>query len=194
MLRIHLNDEQNIGWEFDDELIDFLDRSTAFLSNILITMKHNSMIKPITVNGATALPQDFVAFVGKLPIQILAGQAIPYGRIDNRIPQPVFEDPNLMKRTYAPTWKSVTESANEPSWESLTTNQTFNALYWSRLPYPSSFRDTDTLPYNIEFAGQIVDVARMMALNKNEYELTQDLALYSQIQAALGSVVKGDEQ
>lgn len=199
MLRVHLNDEDKIGWEFDDELVDFLDRATAFLTNTLITMKHNSLIKPLLIKGETVLPDDFVSFVGKLPIQIAGGVAIPYGVINKQPVPPHWENANWRYRPHEPTWRDT--SVPDPvwdveakAWEEYWTHPEFKVFYWSRLPYVSSFADTDTLPYSHEFATQITDVARMLALNKNEYELTQDVNLFTQVQNALASVTRGAEQ
>jgi hypothetical protein len=194
LLRIHLNDDQAIGWEFDDELVEFLDRSVAFLSHILVTMKHNSVIKPIAIVGPTELPPDFVGFVGRLPVQVYGGMAVPYGKVDKELFKEKWKDPNLPTRTQGSTWKTVESQAPAPDWDTYILDQSYNAFYWARLPYLSEFTDQDVLPYRKDFAGQIIDVARMMALNKNEYDIAQDVNLHSQIQAALGSANKADEQ
>jgi hypothetical protein len=189
MLRLHLNDEQKINWSADDELIEFLDNATAFITNLLIRMRHNSLIKVLDVNGPTELPQDFVSFVGKQPIQIIGGLARPYGRIDNNTSLKKWKDANVSGSQTTPVWMD-----KATTWQELTTNQNFNTLYWSRLPYVSDFLDEDKLPYTKEFAGQILDIARILALNKNEYDTQQDVALAQQVQNALSAVIAGDSQ
>jgi hypothetical protein len=47
-----------------------------------------------------------------------------------------------------------------------------DARYWSRLPYPS-----DGGEYTREQELLLTDLARIYALNRNEYDVTQDLAL-----------------
>ena len=44
--------------------------------------------------------------------------------------------------------------------------------YWSRLPYPS-----EGGTYTHEREAVIIDLARIYALNRNEYDVTQDMAL-----------------
>jgi hypothetical protein len=194
-LRLHLNDEQKIGWEFDEELIEFLDRSASFITNLLIKMRHNSLIRPLLVEGDTELPSDFVTFVGKLPIQIMGNIARPYGKVDRELVHTYWRDPNLPNYLYTPSWKDPSDEDQEyTTWDDLIKEKKFNTLYWSRLPFVSDFEDTEEVPYKKEFAMQVIDIARMLALNKNEYTLQQDLDLFGQIQAALGSVIGQDDQ
>jgi hypothetical protein len=74
-------------------------------------------------------------------------------------------------------------------WDKLTKTTTTTALYWSMLPYVSTFTEDETLPYRQNELNLIIDVARMFALNKLEYELTQDLSIQSQIQQAMQQAI-----
>ena len=56
-------------------------------------------------------------------------------------------------------------------------NQVLPVRYFARLPYVSSFNDNDTLPYERDQAIDIATLASVYALNKHEYNVTQDLAL-----------------
>ena len=56
-------------------------------------------------------------------------------------------------------------------------NQVLPVRYFARLPYVSSFNDTDTLPYERDQAIKIASLASIYALNKHEYNVTQDLTL-----------------
>ena len=47
-----------------------------------------------------------------------------------------------------------------------------DAKYWSRLPYPSGGGE-----YPPDQELMIIDLARIYALNRNEYDVTQDVAL-----------------
>jgi hypothetical protein len=49
-----------------------------------------------------------------------------------------------------------------------------DAMYWSRLPYPSEAQDG---AYTREQKSIIIDLARIYALNRNEYDVSQDMAL-----------------
>ena len=51
--------------------------------------------------------------------------------------------------------------------------------YFARLPYVSSFSDSDTLPYQHDQELTIAALAAIYALNKHEYEVSQDLYLLS---------------
>jgi hypothetical protein len=46
------------------------------------------------------------------------------------------------------------------------------ARYWARLPYPS-----EGGTYTHEHEAMIIDLARIYALNRNEYDVSQDVAL-----------------
>jgi hypothetical protein len=195
MLRLHLNDDQKVGWEFDEELVDFLDRATDFITNLLIRMKHNYMIKPVTINGETTLPDDFISFVGRLPIRVFGNKAKAYGSLDNA---PQFDDtwgsPNHQRNVQSSVWGGKMDAPSTPSYDELQKTNEFQVYYWSRLPYISSLVDTAIIPYPADIAGQVIEVARMLALNKNEYDIAQDVTMFEQVQTALSAVTRGDEQ
>lgn len=51
------------------------------------------------------------------------------------------------------------------------------AKYFARLPYVSSYGMDETLPYEVDQYIGIISLAAIYALNKNEYNVTQDLML-----------------
>lgn len=74
LLRQHLSDEQAVGWPNESELVSFLDRAADYLSEKLIVDRDPSMKKRLAVVGSTQLPDDFVTFVGNVPV-IVEGRA-----------------------------------------------------------------------------------------------------------------------
>jgi hypothetical protein len=70
------------------------------------------------------------------------------------------------------------------TWDELTTTGDMEVLYWSRLEPPSSFAPTDTLAYTDEQSTLIIETARMLALNKNEYDLSQDMTMLGEFNKA----------
>ncbi|MBQ7665779.1 MAG: hypothetical protein IJS42_03590 [Synergistaceae bacterium] len=64
-----------------------------------------------------------------------------------------------------------------------------NARYFARLPYVSSYSDTATLPYEHDQYMNILSLAAAYALNKHEFNVSQDLALLG-----LGGVQNADSQ
>ena len=79
LLRHHLSDDQKIGWPSDVELNAFLDRAAETVSERLASDRDPSLMASLTVSGPTSLPDDFLAFVGKVPIAIVDRVASPYG-------------------------------------------------------------------------------------------------------------------
>lgn len=146
LLRHHLSDDQKIGWPSDVELNAFLDRAAETVSERLASDRDPSLMASLTVSGPTSLPDDFLAFVGKVPIAIVDRVASPYGS------EPVTAD------------------------------------YWRMLPRPSELQDSDDIPCTTEQAGLIIDLARIYALNKNEYDISQDLALLGQMTKSIAAV------
>ena len=49
--------------------------------------------------------------------------------------------------------------------------------YFARLPYVSSYGENDALPYEHEYEVVLAALAAIYALNKHEFEVSQDLAL-----------------
>jgi hypothetical protein len=184
---LHLNDIQKIGWPEDDELIEYLDRATSLLTDKLITMRHNKLLKYIDIDGPTELPMDFVTFVGKVPIQIVGNTATAYGKVDQKLPVERWHNPNIPRDTNRPMWggKPIEEEEEYKTWDELTKTTKTKVLYWSRLPFPSTFTGEQELPYEQEVNTLILDIGRMFALNKNEYDLTQDFNIQQQIMASM---------
>lgn len=193
LLRLHLNDEQSIGWPSDDELIEYMDRATSFLTDRLITMRYNSLIKSMQLDGPTELPADFVAFVGRVPVKVIGNTATAYGKIDIHLHDELWKDPNIPINADRMQWKG--DGKDYVPWSEYTKTTKTSVYYWGRLPFPSTFEPTDELPYTQDQATLILDLARQFALNKNEYDLTQDISIMSQIQTAMaqarGVVVEG---
>jgi hypothetical protein len=189
---------QKIGWPDDDELIEYLDRATTLLTDRLITMRYNKLLKTLTLDGPTRLPEDFVTFMGKVPVKIVGFTATPYGWRDQKKYTNRWHDANIPVDSDRPMWggRPLETEEDYKTWEELTKTQNLTTEYWSRLPFPSSFMLTDELPYEPHVNTLILDIARMFALNKNEYDLTQDMNIQQQIQSlmaqALGVVNEND--
>lgn len=132
LLRQHLSDEQAVGWPNDSELLAFLDRAADYLSEKQIADRDPGMMKSLAIAGPTPLPDDFVSFVGRVPVRIVGRQC----------EGPIGE-----------------------------------ALYWSRLLYPSKIAGEEALPYTREQALLIVGIAVVFAQNKNEFDVSQDMGL-----------------
>jgi hypothetical protein len=66
-----------------------------------------------------------------------------------------------------------------------------DVLYWANLPAPSSFSPTVALPYTREQSMLIIDAGRIFALNKNEYDISQDMALLGEAIKAVSAARKG---
>ncbi len=62
-----------------------------------------------------------------------------------------------------------------------------DVLYWGKFPSPSKQSETEALPYTHEQIVLIVDIARVFALNKNEYDISQDMALLANIQQSIAA-------
>jgi hypothetical protein len=185
LLRLHLNDVQKIGWPEDDELIEYMDRATSLLTDKLISMRHNKLLKYIDIDGPTELPQDFVTFVGKVPIQIVGNTAIAYGKVDQKMPVERWHNPNIPRDANRPMWGGQPIDEEYKTWDELTKTTKTKVLYWTRLPFPSTFTGEQELPYEQEVNTLILDIGRMFALNKNEYDLTQDFSIQQQIMASM---------
>jgi hypothetical protein len=139
----HLNDEQRVNWPNDSELVAWLDLAADFVSEHLIADKDPAMLRETTIPAEGApLPDDFVAFAGKVPASVVGRGAKPYAA--------------------AP----------------------LNALYWARLERFSSLGMTAQAPYTHEQALLIVEAAAMFALNKNEYDISQDMTLLADMRNA----------
>ena len=59
--------------------------------------------------------------------------------------------------------------------------------YFARLPYVTSFAETDPLPYEHDQYMKIAARAAIYALNKYEYDVSQDLALLELVRDKNGS-------
>ena len=161
LLRQHLSDEQKVNWRDDSELVAFLDRAANFFSDQRIAAKDSVMLRRLRlrpqaqgaediafIDGDTAildndplvvvmssgtLPDDFVAFVGNVPVLVI-------GR-------------------------------------SVEVDIPLDVLYWGKL----------CQPYTSEQALIIVDMARTFALNKNEYDVSPDMALIGEMSKAVAA-------
>ena len=98
LLRQHLSDEQKVNWRDDSELVAFLDRAANFFSDQLIAAKDPVMLRRlrlrpqaqgediafldddtvfndndplVVVMSSGTLPDDFVAFVGNVPVLVI---------------------------------------------------------------------------------------------------------------------------
>lgn len=188
ILRQNLNDTQKIGWTEDEELLNYLDRAASFLTDRLITMRYSILLKEFTLTkaGPNTVPEDFVAFLGKVPIRIIGRRAIPYGKIDKELNAMIWRNANIADSAVGKLWESTGESTFQ-SIDDLTKTSDMTVAYWSRLDYPSTFAMDAELPYPPDQEQLVIEFARMFALNKNEYDLTQDINLNGQIQSAMAS-------
>ena len=66
---------------------------------------------------------------------------------------------------------------------------TIPVRYFARLPYVTSYSDTTTLPYDNDQAMTITALAAIYALNKHEFNVSQDLMLLG-----LGATQNGGSQ
>lgn len=157
LLRQHLNDDQFVGWPDDSELLAYMDRAADYLSEQLIADKDPSMTAEFLVTAAgSVLPENFVAFIGNVPVAIIGRTAKPFGGRD------------------------------------------YSVRYWGRLPRFSGLARTEQSPYSAAQESLIVDIARLFASNKNEYDISQDMTLLADMRstwrAARGIVEKDEEQ
>ncbi len=53
----------------------------------------------------------------------------------------------------------------------------YQITYFARLPLPSGYAETDEVAHPLGADSVILDLARAFALNRNEYDLSQDLKL-----------------
>jgi hypothetical protein len=143
LLRQHLSDEQFVGWPNDSELEAYMDRAADYLSEQLIADKDPAMTAEFLVPAEGAvLPEDFVAFVGNTPVDVVGRAAKPVR------------------------------------------HEECSARYWARLKRFSSLAPTEQSPYTPAQESLIVDIARMFALNRNEYDISQDMTLLADMRNA----------
>jgi hypothetical protein len=177
LMRQQLADEQKVNWPDDSELLAHLDHGCDYVSEALIAAKDSTMKKKITVKGngdslagfdldvgsrdldplddgetrTTALPDDFVRFVGNIPVAVEGRVATSYEQRD------------------------------------------MDFYYWAKLPHPSSFEANAALPYTREQALLILNVGRIMANNRDEFDVSQDLTLANSISQMM-SVTRGGKR
>lgn len=144
LLRQHLSDEQAVGWADQSELLAFLDRAADYLSSKLITDGSAKMMKELSVDGETALPEGFVKFAGVVPVFTTGGMCRPH------------------------------QGAQSP----------VDVLCWCKLKLPSTIGDEEQLPYDREVALLIADIARILAQNKNEFDISQDINVLGLVNSA----------
>jgi hypothetical protein len=111
----------------------------------------------------------------------------------------VSKDPVMMKEIYAQ------EGTNPlpPDFVSLVGNVPVSIVgrdchvdvampvrYWSKFPSPSAFGEEEPLPYTREHELLITDIAVMFALNKNEYDVSQDMAIFAETTKGIAAARK----
>lgn len=150
LLRQHLSDEQFVGWPNDSELTAYMDRAADYLSEQMIAGKDPAFLGEFTVAAAgSPLPENFVAFVGNVPVSVTGRTAKPLR------------------------------------------NEDYPARYWGRLSRFSGLTPTERTPYTPSQELLICDIARMFALNKNEYDISQDMALLSAMMGGASNAKAG---
>jgi hypothetical protein len=194
LLRLNLNDEQRVGWPDDAEIVAFLDRGASFLSDRLIAMQDPALMKRVDINeGGGELPADWIAFVGKIPVRVVGTHYEPYGRFAVEPGKMRWKTANIPDDKSGVTWRDTTAgdgpsgTAQPQDWNDLLTTSGMTALYWSRLPFPSACGPEVELPYTQEQSSLLIALGGMFALNKNEYDLTQDLNIMAQIQQSMAT-------
>lgn len=75
--------------------------------------------------------------------------------------------------------------------ESYFGGMSFGVNYWAKLPLFTSLPSERQTPYGGEKELMIVDIARIFALNRNEYDITQDMALLKETSGSLGEARTG---
>ena len=65
--RERTNDDQKTGFS-DIEWLQYLNASLDWVSNLLISMKHENMASQFVVDGERAIPNDWVAQIGRAPV------------------------------------------------------------------------------------------------------------------------------
>jgi hypothetical protein len=61
----------------------------------------------------------------------------------------------------------------------------YDASYWARMPHVSKLDRESETPYGPERELLITDIARLFALNRNEYDISQDLTVLGEAMGAL---------
>jgi hypothetical protein len=59
--------------------------------------------------------------------------------------------------------------------------------YWAKLPLPSASGEKEGLPYTREQELLMTDIAAVLALNRNEYDVSQDMAIFSGISKGIAA-------
>ena len=145
MLRKIINDEQATGFteggnleepEGTQELINYLDRAVDEYSKRQAAALDLRLIKTMLFLDQMPVPDDFIAFCGKIPASV--------------------EDKKV--NFYVPV-------------------EDMKVKYFARLPYVSSYGEDDQLPYDNDQYMKITALAVIYALNKHEYNVSQDLVL-----------------
>ena len=157
MVRKIISDEQATGFteggnleepEGTQELLTYIDRAVDDYSKRQAAQRDMRLVNSMTVSNGGALPDDFLAFCGAVPITVEGKTMTYYG-----------------------------ESTD------------CNVKYLARLPYVTSFGDRVSLPYDNDQAMTITALAAIYALNKHEFNVSQDLMLLG-----LGAAQNGGSQ
>ena len=145
MLRKIMNDEQATGFtegcnleepEGTQELLNYLDRAVDEYSKHQASALDLRLVKTMYLIDQMPLPNDFIAFCGKIPASVE----------DNKV------------NFYVPV-------------------EDLKVKYFARLPYVTDYGEDDQLPYDNDQYMKITALAVIYALNKHEYNVSQDLAL-----------------
>ena len=145
MVRKLINDEQATGFteggnleqpEGTQELLNYLDRAVDEYSKRQAAAQDMRLLKTMSVSAGSALPSDYLALCGTVPINVDGGAITYYG------------DETVMP-----------------------------VRYFARLPYVSSYEEDDDLPYERDQQIAICAMAAIYALNKHEYNVSQNLML-----------------
>lgn len=158
LLRQHLSDEQSIGWRDDSELTVFIERATALLSDKLIAMKDPVMLRKITL---VPVAKEDIAFLDE-DIAFLDDDPLVFFAGASSLPDDF-----------------VALVGNVPVaivGRDVCVDSPMDILYWARL----------TPPFTHKQALTIVDIARLFALNKNEFDISPDMTLIGEISKAMG--------
>lgn len=66
-----------------------------------------------------------------------------------------------------------------------------DVLCWCKYPLPSSFERSEDFPFDRRISLLIVEIARILAQNKNEFDISQDMSLLGAINTAISAARRG---
>jgi hypothetical protein len=148
LVRRLLSDEQaqgfvgNIGGgnleepEDAGELLNYLDRAIDAYSEERAAKLDPRFLAAATFTNGGDVPEDFIAFAGQVPVEILGGRAWFYG-----------------------------------------TPAAMTIKYFKRLPHASKWAWEADMGFRLDESRRLCALAAIYALNKHEFNVSQDLAL-----------------